>query len=61
MWLGDCAADVVADIPAKARRRPTEQKENPIKARGLKKADREVDCFFISFSFYLGIFLRLQV
>src|SRR5207248_9789060 len=34
--------------PSKARRRPSEQRTKPIKARGLKKADREADCFFIA-------------
>ena len=34
--------------PTKARRTPIEQRTKPIKTRGLKKADREADCFFIS-------------
>src|SRR5207249_11221153 len=33
--------------PAKARTRPTEQRTKPITARGLKKADREKELFFM--------------
>src|SRR5450432_3286244 len=33
--------------PTTARRRPIEQSIKPIKTRGLKKADRDADCFFI--------------
>ena len=53
---GVCAGAFVAIIPvtdllnpAKARRRPTEQRIEPTRARGLKKADREADLmmFFI--------------
>src|SRR5213592_2387537 len=40
----------VADLlhPTTARRRPIEQRTKPIKTRGLKKADREADFFFIT-------------
>ncbi len=39
--------------PAKAGRRPTEQRAKPIKTRELKKADREVDFVFIDVGFLL--------
>jgi len=51
---GVCAIAFVAGVPvtdllnpAKAKSRPTKQSEKPIKARGLKKAHREVDFVFI--------------
>jgi len=34
--------------------RAVSKETKPIKARGLKKADREVDCFFIDVSFSRG-------
>src|SRR5437016_765611 len=39
--------------PAKARRRPIEQRTKPIKTRGLKKADREVEFVFIRTIFFV--------
>jgi hypothetical protein len=33
--------------PAKASRRPTEQRANPVKRRELKKAAREADFLFV--------------
>ena len=49
--------EAVADLlqPTKARRRPVEQRTKPIKTRGLKKADREADFFFI------GVFILVLV
>ena len=41
----ESAADLLN--PTKARRTPTEQRTKPIKARGLKKSDRETDFFHI--------------
>ena len=58
-------APAVAIVPVtdllNPAKRPIEQRAKPIKTRRLKKADREVDCFFIDVSFHLGICLRLQV
>ena len=39
--------------PAKASRRPTEQRAKPIKRRELKKAAREVDSVFMDVTFFL--------
>jgi prolyl-tRNA editing enzyme YbaK/EbsC (Cys-tRNA(Pro) deacylase) len=39
--------------PAKASRRPTEQRANPIKRRELKKAAREVEFVFMDVLFFL--------
>src|SRR5450432_3831976 len=57
-------ADIpVTDLlnPAKARRRPAEQRTKPIKTRGLKKADRDADCFFILDFCFLGFVVWFQL
>jgi hypothetical protein len=46
--------------PAKARRTAIEQRTKPIKTRGLKKADREVEFVFIGV-FLFGIWTWLPV
>jgi hypothetical protein len=50
---GVCAVAIATGVSladllnaAKVSRTPTEQRTKPIKTRGLKKADREADCFF---------------
>jgi hypothetical protein len=52
---GVVTAVAVTDLlnPAKARRRPTEQRANPIKRRELKKAAREVDFVFMDVLLFL--------
>ena len=45
--------------PAEAKRTPTEQRTKPIKARGLKKADREVEFVFMTNDFLFGFWFLL--
>ena len=58
---GVCVVAIAADIPvtdllnaAKVSRTPIEQRTKPIKTRGLKKADREKELFFMK-GFPLGL------
>src|SRR5947209_455951 len=52
---GVCAVAIATGVwsadlldAANVSRTPIEQRAKPIKTRGLKKADREADCFFIA-------------
>jgi hypothetical protein len=65
---GVCVVAVAADIPVtnllnptKASRTPIEQRAKPIKTRGLKKADREVDFVFIEVIFFCSFLFSLRV
>jgi len=47
--------------PTKAREAPAEQRTKPIKRRGLKKADRDLDFVFIEVILCFACFLSLRV